>query len=241
MDRISTVWFLTQKDLLWDADIIHRTVLESMIKLLFIIYAPDDAEGKKRLIEFWQELSEVNTLKHSEDAKILIEHFKEGMFHVSHGHMVLSEAEEAALRSKWNRKSRQALEQKWSFSEMLKSLKNNYKRQPFEMLAGLFYEYRFCSHIAHGDELGIGIIAERASRGPEESQIPHRGHFIKRLNDCLVYSSWLAVAVMDYIKEDKKFFFDNVGRIQAVQHLEAKYKNQVFEDPMYDKYRGTQQ
>src|SRR5690349_19014974 len=73
VERSTSVWFLTQKEMLWDADIIDRTVLESLIKFLFIVYAPDEAEVKNRLNEFWNDLWEINQLKHSDDAKRLIE------------------------------------------------------------------------------------------------------------------------------------------------------------------------
>lgn len=39
LDRLSAVWYLTINNMLWDADIIDRSVLESLIKLMFMLEA----------------------------------------------------------------------------------------------------------------------------------------------------------------------------------------------------------
>lgn len=236
-DRLSAVWFLTINDKLWDADIIDRSVLEALIKLNFIVYAPTDEEKQKRLNEFWNDLWEINSLKHSEHSKKHLNHFPDKLSQLAHLSVILTDKEEEELKNKWNRKDRKALEQKWSFSEMLFSLIKDYKGQTFEMMIGLAHEYRMCSHIAHGDETGIGIIAERKSRPENERQIVHRGHFIKLLSNCLAYASWTSIVAMDFLNADKTFFFNNHSKIEQIKQLEKYYHEEVFNDPDYDKYK----
>lgn len=236
-ERLSTVWFLTMNDKLWDADIIDRSVLEALIKLNFIVYAPTDEEKQKRLNEFWNHLWEINSLKHSEHSKKHLNHFPDKLSQLAHLSLILTDKEEEELKNKWNRKDRKALEQKWSFSEMLFSLIKHYKGQTFEMMIGLAHEYRMCSHIAHGDETGIGIIAERKSRPENERQIVHRGHFIKLLSNCLAYASWTSIVAMDFLNADKTFFFNNHSKIEQIKQLEKYYHEEVFNDPDYDKYK----
>lgn len=236
-DRLSAVWFLTINDKLWDADIIDRSVLEALMKLNFIVYAPTDEEKKKRLNEFWNDLWEINSLKHSEHSKKHLKHFPDKLSQLAHLSVILTDKEEEELKSKWNRKDRKALEQKWSFSEILFSLIKDYKGQTFEMMIGLAHEYRMCSHIAHGDETGINIIAERKSRPDDQRQIVNRGHFIKLLSNCLAYASWTSIVAMDFLKADKIFFFNNHSRIEQVKDLEKYYHEEVFNDPDYDKYK----
>ena len=36
-DRLAAVWLLALSDMVWDADIINRSVLESLLKLIFIV------------------------------------------------------------------------------------------------------------------------------------------------------------------------------------------------------------
>ncbi|MCK9236250.1 MAG: hypothetical protein WDA08_03780 [Weeksellaceae bacterium] len=236
-DRLSAVWFLTMNDKLWDADIIDRSVLEALIKLNFIVYAPTDEEKQKRLKEFWNDLWEINSLKHSEHSKKHLNHFPDKLSQLAHLSVILTDTEEEELKNKWNRKDRKALEQKWSFSEMLFSLIKDYKGQTFEMMIGLAHEYRMCSHIAHGDETGINIIAERKSRPVEQRQIVNRGHFIKLLSNCLAYASWTSIVAMDFIQADKTFFFNNHSRIEQIKDIEKYYHEEVFNDPDYDKYK----
>lgn len=236
-DRLSAVWFLTINDKLWDADIIDRSVLEALIKLNFIVYAPTDEEKQKRLNEFWNDLWEINSLKHSEHSKKHLNHFPDKLSQLAHLSVILTDKEEEELKNKWNRKDRKALEQKWSFSEILFSLIKDYKGQTFEMMIGLAHEYRMCSHIAHGDETGIGIIEERKSRPENERQIVHRGHFIKLLSNCLAYASWTSIVAMDFLNADKTFFFNNHSKIEQIKQLEKYYHEEVFNDPDYDKFK----
>jgi hypothetical protein len=41
-DRLSCVWFLANNDKLWDADIINRSALEALLKLMFFTNVPDE-------------------------------------------------------------------------------------------------------------------------------------------------------------------------------------------------------
>lgn len=237
-DRLSTVWYLTTGDRLWDADIIDRSVLEVLIKLMFIVNAPDENEQTIRLREYWNDLWEISCLKHSEQSKKQILHFKDAVSQFAHLPLILNEEEEIKLRQKWSKKERQRVEQKWSFSEMLISLSGNYKGQPFEMLKGLAHEYRMCSHISHGDETGIGIIEERKSRSEKQMNDVHRAHFLKLLSNCLAYMSFTSITVMDFLKLDKGFFFKNFEGINSIKDIEKRYQLEVFNDPLYDKYKS---
>ena len=239
-DRVATVWFLTLNDKLWDADIIDRSVLENLVKLLFIVNSPTKVEQENRIDEFWNKLWEISSLKHSQHSREMVEQFKEKSAQLAHKAIILSEEQEEKLKIKWNRKDRKKLAQKWSFSEIVKDLIKNYDGQYFEMLTGLFHEYRMCSHIAHGDETGIGIIEERKSRNQKEREIVHRGHFLKLISNCLAYTSWTAITCMKFLGKDKKQFFDIHNEIEKIKHLEKIYHEEVFNDPDYDKFKSKQ-
>lgn len=145
--------------------------------------------------------------------------------------------QEEGLKMKWTKKERQRVEQKWSFNEMLNSLATSYKGNSFEMLRGLAYEYRMCSHITHGDETGVNIIEERKARIENEKNDVHRGHFLKLLSNCLSYSSFASFTIFDHLKLDKSFILENFKKITPLEPLIAKYQMEVFKDSSYDKYR----
>jgi hypothetical protein len=238
-DRLSTVWFLTLNDKLWDADIIDRSVLEVLLKLMFIANTTDDNERKIRLREYWNDLWEINCIKHSEQSKKQLIHYKDQVSQLAHFPLILTEEENQKLKQKWSKKARQKVEQKWSFSEILSSLSKNYNGQPFEMMIGLAHEYRMCSHVAHGDETGINIIEERKARKEKQRNDVHVGHFLKLLSNCLAYAAATSFAVMDYLNLDKMFFVENFMSINSIQELERKYQLEVFNDPDYDKYKNV--
>jgi hypothetical protein len=237
IERLNTVWFLTLQDMVWDAEIIARTALESLMKFTFIATATDDSEYKIRLNEFWKDLGEINQLKQSEDSKKYLSHFMDNLSQFAHLGLVLSQSDEAKLRIKWNRKDRKMLECKWSFSEILFSLTENPKEPDFEMKVSLAYEYRMGSHVAHGDETGIGIISERASRSNEDKKVAHTAHVLKLMNTCLSYSSFLSITAMEFLKEDGSFFINNCARIEEITDLAKNYHQEVFNDPIYNKYK----
>jgi len=241
IERLVTVTHLTTQGCIWDAEIVHRTALETFIKFIFITSA-DKSEQKIRLNEFWEELKEINRLKQSEQAKKNLTQFGHiEIMRLAHSPNVLSDEEKFMLRQKWNKSGRQKLEQKWSFSEILNSLTKNYRGKPLEMFVGLAHNYRMASHVAHGDETGILIIAEREEREQEQKDIANFAHYLRLMSDSFHYSLWTAIETMDFLSGDKKFFFELDSSLEDVKELSHKYSLKLYDDSDYDKYRFTSQ
>lgn len=237
IDRLSIVTDLTIKNNLWDAEIVYRSALETFIKLIFITSA-EEQEQQIRIHEFWNELSEVNSLKQSEQGKKNLAHFGHiELMKLSYSPLVLNDEDEKKLRAKWNKTKRQKLEQKWSFSEMISSLMKNYKGAQAGMFVGLAHCYRMASHVSHGDETGILIIRERNSRSEEQQDIANFAHYIRLMSDSFSYCAWTAVETMHFIKDDYKFFLDLHSGLNDVHELTNKYQMKLYDEPDYDKYR----
>lgn len=237
IERLVTVTHLTTQDRIWDAEIVHRTALETFVKFLFITSA-DKEERKVRLNEYWNDLEEINRIKQSEQAKKNlaqfghIEHMK-----VAYSPNVLQPEEETRLKAKWNKLKRQKLEQKWSFSEMLATLTKDYKGKPMEMFTGLAHHYRMASHVGHGDEIGVLIIAEREARSQEQKDIANFAHYLRLMSDSFSYCMWTATETMVLLNEEPKFFFDLHKSLKDVYELSHKHSEKLYDDPDYDKYR----
>lgn len=236
--RLETVSELAITGKLWDAEIIYRSALETLVKLMFITTAEND-ERDIRLDEYWNKLSEINSLKMSEQAKRNLRFFDEEIFVMAYQPLILPEELESELREKWTKKERQKVEQKWSFTEMINQISHKSKGTPLEMILALGHGYRLASHVTHGDEMGISLINERKSRTQEEQLKAHAGHYLRMLSDCLTFCGFIGLETMGFLNlpEKKKFFLDTVRRISEVSELEDKYKGRVFDDPDYDKYR----
>lgn len=240
LERVETMTSLISENRLWDAEIVNRSALESLVKLLFITSASGE-EREKRLIEFWELLAEINSLKQSLQVKRNLMHFGDSEIHkVAFLPLILPDDLEASLREKWTKAKRLKLEQKWSFTEMLSSISKEFHGKPFEMLVALSHNYRMGSHVLHGDETGILIIKERNSRNQDEREIAERGHYLRILSDCFAYCLLIGIEVAELLKlKDKvKDFISMENRIDSVRNLIASYSGKVFEDADYDKYRS---
>jgi hypothetical protein len=239
ISRIETVTSLIINDILWDAEIILRSALETFIKLLFITTSSGE-EMEKRIHEYWYSLAEINSLAMSEQGKRNLKCFGNIELHkLAFLPLILSDENEKLLRDKWSHKKRHELEQKWSFSEMLKSISNSYNGQPMEMLLALTHSYRMSSHVMHGDELGISIIKERDNRTQEERDKADRGHFLRLISDCCTYCAFVGNESMNFLGlQDKRIIFlKSMRNLDSIQDIIAKYSGKVFEDTDYDKYR----
>jgi hypothetical protein len=166
------------------------------------------------------------------------------MHFIAYSPQVLTEEREKELRDKWPKSERTKLEQKWSFNVIINSLSKTFMAQetkdnkPLEGIEILTHSYRMSSHVTHGDETGILIIKERDSRPENEKQDAYIGHHIRLLCDCSMYCIWTATSTMKYLNLPAKTYFDIFHSLNEVNNLTQKYHMQVFNDPMYDKYKN---
>lgn len=240
ISRLETVSMLTTSDRLWDAEIILRSALETLLKFMYISTSKGD-ERVKRIDEYFNLLSEISSIKQSTQAKTNLEFFGDSEIHrLAYSPQILDDQVEKELRNNWPKSDRQRLEQSWSFSEIVRSISRVNKDKPLEMLITLTHSYRMSSHLMHGDETGVLIIEERESRTNEEKDKANRGHYLRLLSDCSVYSSLLAIEIMNFLKLDdkKKIFFKIQNQLDDIQELVKKYHGKVFDDPDYEKYRN---
>ncbi|WP_313611863.1 DUF5677 domain-containing protein [Chryseobacterium arthrosphaerae] len=240
LTRIGTITELIRKEQLWDGEIILRSALETLVKMVFIT-SSSGKERAERIDEYWNCLAEINSLKMSEQAKKSLQYFGESELHrVAYSPLLLQEDEENQLREKWPKKKRQIMEQKWSFSSMITSISNLYKGEPLEMISALSHSYRMSSHVMHGDETGIMIIQERESRDTQEREKANNGHFIRLISDCVTYTSFVASEAMNFLglNDERIYFLKSIKELDGIKELTSKYQSQVFNDSDYDKYKN---
>lgn len=237
ISRLSTVTDLAINEQMWDAEIIYRAALEGAIKLVFITTA-DEQEKNIRIREYWTDLSEINSIKISEQAKKSIK--ARGMADPSiliFKPLVLDESQEAVLRSKWPRPKRHQLEQKWSFSEMIASISSGQEGQTFDGIVGLLHSYRMASHISHADETGVSIIMEREQRTADEKEIVKMAHFTRLLVDPFYLCLMLGLQICQFAKVNPTFFVNLSKFDDSTNELISKYLTLLKEDKVYDRYR----
>ena len=238
ISRFVTVTQLANSGNLWDAEIIYRSALETHVKLIFILDS-DAQEAEIKLKEYWEDLSEINSLKLSEQGRKNLRSFNQSELHyLAYAPMVLSEEEEERLRVKWPRKVRQQLEQKWSFTQITLSLAANYWGKSIGAFIGLTHHYRLASHVTHGDETGLYIINERASRPEEKREVAEFAHYLRFMNEAFYYCLNIAFAVGKYVEADISLFTELDAGLKDINELTRYYMMKLYEERDYDTYRA---
>lgn len=158
----------------------------------------------EKVSEFWNDLGEINNLKQSKQAKMVITNLQNTDFNPDiFNQIALSEEQEKLLSCKWTKSKRQKIEQPWSFNEMVKSLSKNNQTDMILCLQRVFTQ---SSHLIHADETALGVINDRKYR--KDSNILEILHAKRLYSDCL---SLYAISTISVLKSIGK---DNEGTIR---------------------------
>lgn len=237
IERTNAVSVLIDNDLVWDADIVIRSALETLSKFMLISDAKE-VEREALLNEFWKDLSEIYKIKIHEQAKKNLKHTPTSETHLlAYSPLILSEEEETRLKSKWPKSDRSKLEQKWSFTGIVNYLSQKNQGTPMEMFELLTHSYRMSSHITHGDEFGISLIQERKSRNAQEQNEVHIAHYLRLLSDCFYYCMAASIFTAKYLSISNEYFVNLSNSLNEIDILVQKYHKAPFNDVIYDKYK----
>ncbi|WP_019419206.1 DUF5677 domain-containing protein [Paenibacillus sp. OSY-SE] len=116
--------FLISRYRLWDAHILYRALLEGTAKLMFVAHDSDEMILDK-CHEFWHVIPEMKLIsRHKKALDSLSTDQNSSDFDMQKPmkDILLTEEELAALENKYPKKIRKQMEQKWSFSEIVRTL-----------------------------------------------------------------------------------------------------------------------
>ena len=93
------------------------------------------------------------------------------------------------------------------------------------------------SHLTHGDETALGDISERGERSTEEQNAVYFAQYLRILSDVYHMTLFLRKAISCFLGLD----YDNLAddELDLIKKVHEKYKDIVFSDPLYDKYKGN--
>lgn len=108
---------------IWDAEIIFRTVLEGTIKSLYLSIGSEE-EKKEKCKDFWDRLPDLDFLKRSGKAEVLLDLIKTDN---NHGFkdikdMILSDIDKERINNLYSNKQKNELRNKWDFNNILKTI-----------------------------------------------------------------------------------------------------------------------
>jgi hypothetical protein len=218
IERINSILLLLQHNSLWDAEILARPLIECTVRLCYVCYAPAGLQTEL-IQEYDRSLYEINRLEQSERAKkTAVSDYPSDGLDDTRNPSILSEDAENHLRSLWPKSKRQALKQKWSFSEMVRQL-GLWTKPHFrgELFSPFIFSYGISSHLIHADESGMGVVQNRNEKEPDEIKMVERAHLLKLLNliltSSMLMTTGLAISVGIRVQET----LDLINRLTSLQ------------------------
>lgn len=209
-----SVLLLIREGKVWDADLITRSVMEGSVKFTHLLTGTAEQVYEK-VNEYWNVLPVFKRIKHSENAKKLLENIPnpEGPEWQPIWELVISDVEYEQIRMQYNRKDRRALEEKWSFSGIMKSLT---KSEPpwITPLVGLMHNYTISSHLVHKDADGVGMVWERNMRDSSRRDAVTIGHAARLVSDICTYANLRLLVLLRACGQET----------DVVQSLQTKYE-----------------
>jgi hypothetical protein len=195
IDRSSTVAQLARLGKIWDAEIIFRSVLEVLSKLLIIATQPNKEAVDNKLDEYWVQIGEMERLRASLEVERVVsgrnmndlDAFKR---------QILSQAERLDLESRITKEKRKRLSNDWSFNDILLNLSKNKDVVPLIGYDVMHYFWKMSSHIAHGDKVAMTAIRlrEEVVEGKDYRSITQYLKLLKAVNNaCFWAASRLAI------------------------------------------------
>jgi len=196
-----TVLQLINSDIVWECEILMRTISEGTIKLLYICGDMNTISDKIR--QYSEELSDYSINKDSARAADYVGKV-DGLDEV-HKHTYHT-LDKFTVSLENTRKERKQTEQKWSYLEMLNQIEK--MSMPFaDKITALAYGYGLSSHFVHADFEAVGLVWDRASREVNEQELLHDAHVSRFMGDMVTMAlsrAWILNKIGDGDIEKKK-------------------------------------
>lgn len=189
-DRAKAAYCLIINGLVWDAEVIIRVVYETFAKVAFLATASEE-QRDELLHEYWELLGLVydrhGALK-AEACERLLKRF--GSHGGARAMAALRDGRVFRTDPLGDKRFRKQLEQRWSFSEILKALKSGrLGNAPVAGIEALAHIYGMSSHFAHANSRALDLLEDRATRESDLIQL-EIGHICRMLSDMVSIMSF---------------------------------------------------
>lgn len=185
-----SVLLLVREGKEWDADLVTRSVMEGTLKYVYMSLGTME-EMREKALEYWDLLPMFADIKHSELSSKILSALPEStsLERQPFRDLLMEDEEIDAIRKKYSRSDRRALEEKWSFSGLSK-LFSEQENVCLSEIAGLAHGYGMSSHLLHKDGVGVGMVWERARRDPQRKTAASLGHAARITSDMCAFAKF---------------------------------------------------
>ncbi len=193
---------------LWDAEILIRSVLEGTLKFIFLCTG-DEKELAARKNEYWEELPKIKALKRHQHICAFLATADDSSAKTWEilKELLLKEEDLEAINREFSFKAKQQLQQKWSFSEMVKTLANS-EIMGYDSLMRLYFGYGMGSHLIHQDAEAVGLIWERSQSEPRRREALELAHGARGIRDLLTLAMVRALMIFKINQADPQPVID---------------------------------
>lgn len=182
-DRSQAVSHLVSMNMPWDAEIILRSFYEANVKIWYLCSVPEE-NREHTLIDFISAYQDVYSRKrHRKAINASQTSLKMGKGFDSMVFDFLADPKSFPWHD-GNKKERKAVEQRWSFSELVKTLHSmDAGKLDFKDIKALEITYANQSHLIHSDSIALNFMIDRATRKHEELEALHAAHICRIFTD----------------------------------------------------------
>ncbi|MFN3878067.1 MAG: DUF5677 domain-containing protein [Brevundimonas sp.] len=196
--------YLATSGMPWDAEIVLRAYYEATARIL-ILCLGEPEERAARLKEYWDVLGGIGERRRAVKAENLKD--RPGRDARSAALIdVFRDQELFSTEPQADKKSRKAVEQRWSFSELIAHLskpRNDIAGLP--QLADYLHCYGMASHLLHADPTALDLMHDRATRPHGEARLLEASQLCRIFTDVVGLSYFCADAIRVMLSAE---FFD---------------------------------
>jgi hypothetical protein len=213
--RTQAATFLVSWDFPWDAEIVLRSFYETGAKIVFICLAPPD-QVAALIDEYWDALGSAGDKRRTRKAEFAETLFKENADSARIFSFLRKPSASRTTARTYSKAERKAIEQKWSFSEIIETL-DRY----FPEAKSLLHGYGLASHLLHADPGALELMMDRALREPAELVLLRGTHACRIFSDL----AWLNYLCAASLKKHLNGEFRDEPRMNALlEELEKQSK-----------------
>ena len=219
-ERCQSINLLLQEGRLWDCEIVMRSALECATRFLFVSVA-EPAERSRRIVEYWTDLHEIDVLQQSQKSKPAAQAARGGPHEKLLGGATLPPELENELRGKWSKAKRAALQQKWSFSEMVRVLTSvHHQGLDFRLYDSFLHGYSLSSHMIHADQMAVSLVWDRNHREVAEREAMVSAHSARLITEQvdLLFLCWRAFAQAAGLESKRPELVDALKKLHSAAH-----------------------
>ncbi|MCW2003093.1 hypothetical protein FHY30_001848 [Xanthomonas arboricola] len=201
---------------LWDAEMVLRAVVESSLKVAYILQSKEDF--KDRITEYSVDHFNISLLKDDSKVRATLAALPdpESITWLPFREMLLSEARRDELNFAYDKTKRRSIESRWGVGGILNSLRQQTGTSQVNF-DSMLHNYSLSSHIQHADYIGVSLPYDRESREPINRDTLELAHLSRIISDAFALLVLRITSGYRFLGIDLQPIYDAQNRIQELE------------------------